>query len=221
MILRLFLIFSFAISAWADPLRFQIKDLTQRNLMAFISEAPLEKMIAQCHLLRGWIELDPQSLESGIKGELELDVRSCETGSGIRDLLLQEKIWEVKQYPTASLTLNKWAKETKGSLNEKMDQPHSVELSLNYQGKTVSLEVPLKLSYFVESDKTQNRLPGNLLRISCEKTLALSEVGISIPDELKSTVSSKVEVLFDAVGTSKLPNEKILLPEGPKPKERT
>jgi hypothetical protein len=46
-------------------------------------------------------------------------------------------------------------------------------------------------------------------------------VGISIPDELKSTVSSKVEVLFDAVGTSKLPNEKILLPEGPKPKERS
>lgn len=189
--------------------------------MAFISEAPLEKMIAQCHLLRGWIELDPQSLESGIKGELELDVRSCETGSGIRDLLLQEKIWEVKQYPTASLALNKWAKETKGSLNEKMDQPHSVELSLNYQGKTVSLEVPLKLSYFVESDKTRNRLPGNLLRISCEKTLALSEVGISIPDELKSTLSSKVDVVFDAVGTSKLPNDKILLPEGPKPKERS
>jgi len=218
--LRLFLILSFAVSALAEPLRFQIKDLTQRNLMAFISEAPLEKMIAQCHLLRGWIELDPQALESGIKGELELDIRSCETGSGIRDLLLQEKVWEVKQYPTANVTIKKWAKETKGSLTEKTDQPHAVELSLNYHGKTVTLEVPMKLSYFAESEKTRNRLPGNLLRISSDKTVALSDLGISIPDELKSTVSSKVEVVFDAVGTSKLPNDKILLPEGPKPKER-
>jgi hypothetical protein len=221
MILRLFLILSFAISAWADPLRFQIKDLTQRNLMAFISEAPLEKMIAQCHLLRGWIELDPQSLELGIKGELELDVRSCETGSGIRDLLLQEKIWEVKNYPTANVTIKKWVKETKGSLSEKSDQSHLVALSINYHDKAVTLEAPLKLTYFGESEKTRSRLPGNLLRISSELVLPLSEVGISIPDELKSTLSSKVAVVFDAVGTSKLPNDKILLPEGPKPKERS
>lgn len=221
MILRLLLILVFAIPAAADPLRFQIQDLTQRNLMAIISDAPLEKMIAQCHLLRGWVELEPQSLESGIKGELEIDVRSCETGSGIRDLLLQEKIWEVKQYPTASLTIKKWAKETKGNLTEKSEQAHNVELSLTYHDKTISLEVPLKLSYFAESDKTRNRLPGNLLRVSSEKKLSLSDVGISIPDDLKSTLSSKVDVIFDAVGTSKLPNDKTLLPEGPKPKERT
>lgn len=215
------ILFLASLTAFGSSVRFEIKDLTQRNLLAFISDAPLEKMIAQCHLLRGWVELDPQQLEAGIQGELELDTRSCETGSGIRDIVLQEKVLTVKEYPTAKIQIKKWVKETRGILSEKAEHGYLAELVVNYRGKTASLEAPLKLSYFSEGEKTRNRLPGNLLKISSQLELPLSSVGVTIPEELKQTLSNKVEVVFDAVGTSRLPNDKILLPEGPKPKERT
>ncbi|MFM8268781.1 MAG: hypothetical protein ACKN9V_01220 [Pseudomonadota bacterium] len=218
---RFFILSLIALSASAQPARFEIRDLTQRNLLAIVSDAPLEKMVAQCHLVRGWMELDPQALESGIKGELEFDTRACETGSGVRDIVLQEKVLDVKEHPLASVQVKKWVKETKGSLTEKSDTAFLAEASVSYRGKTTPLEVPLKLSYFVEGEKTRKRLPGNLLRISVQIELTLSTFGVTIPDELKQTLSNKVEVVFDAVGTSKLPSDKILLPEGPKPKERT
>jgi len=201
------LILTFPLLAASNPVRFDIKDLTQRNLLAVVSDAPLEKMIAQCHLFHGWVEVDPQDLKAGIRGELELDTRSCETGSGIRDLVLQEKVLDVKQYPLAKVQIKKWVKE-------------AIEVSVDYRGKTTSLEIPLKVVFFPEGEKTKGRLPGNLLRISSQSELGLPAIGISVPEEMKQTLSSKVELIFDAVGTSKLPNDKILLPEGPKPKER-
>lgn len=209
-----------SLEAWAGLQHFEIRDLTQRNLMAFVSDAPLEKMIAQCHLLRGWVEVNPQQISEGIKGEIELDTRSCETGSGIRDLLLQEKILDIKQYPLAKIQIVKWVKELSGTLTEKADEKRSVELAIDYRGKITTMEAPIKLSYFLEGEKTKNRLPGNLLKISSQVELGLSSLGITIPEDLKQTLSSKLEVIFDSVGTSKLPNDKVLLPEGAKPKER-
>jgi hypothetical protein len=202
--------------------RFEVQDLTQRNLFAIVSEAPLEKIVAQCSLFRGFLEVDPLKLESGIQGEIELDLRSCHSGSGLRDMILQEQLLDNKQYPLVLIKLKKWGQEVKGVLSQ--EEVPAIVLAdgeVNYRGKTSQLSVPLKLRFFKESDKSRQRLPGNLVRISSQVEVELGRFGISVPEKLKPIFSKRIEVLFDAVGSDKLPNDKIIFPEGPKPKERS
>lgn len=212
---------SLVISGQSFAAKFEIQDLSQRNLLTFVSEAPLEKVMAQCSLFRGIVELEPLKLESGVQGEIEVDLRSCQSGSGLRDVLLQEQILDNKQYPFASIKLKKWAQEVKGSLAEDSTLTFLVGIEINYRGKTTSLPVPVKLRYFKESEKTRQRLPGNLLRISSQIDLDLAHLGISVPEKLKSVFANRVEAVFDAVGSDRLPSEKSVLPEGAKPKERS
>lgn len=210
----------FVVCAFGAPTRFHIKDLSQRNLLSFSVDSLLEKVLAQNSLMRGWVELDLEKLESGVKGEIQFDMRSFQTGSGIRDLVWQDKIFETKQYPDAVLNFLEWGQTVQGTLAKEKTADFLVKAELNYRGKKIPLLVPLKLAYFSESEKTRTKLPGNLLRLSSKMDWDMSQLGLQIPQELKPVVGERIEVVLDAVGTDKLPNEKILLPEGPKPKER-
>lgn len=214
------LISFFSFGAWSATQRFEVRDLSQRNLLGFTSDAPLEKVMGDCPLFKGWVELDPAQLEVGIKGELEVDLRSCQTGSGLRDLLIQEQIFDLKTHPLALIQLKKWAQEIKGALGEQSSGIHSVETDVEFRGTTVALKVPVKLKYFKESEKTKQRLPGNLLRLTSQMEFDLSKFGVKISEKYSSILTPKIEITLDLVGTDKLPNEKTILPEGPKPKER-
>jgi len=207
--------------AYGAPQRFHFKDLSQRNVLSFSIDSPLEKVIAQNSLVRGWIELDLDKLETGIKGEIEFDMRSFQTGSGIRDLVWQEKILETKQYPEAVLKVLEWGQTIKGALTKEKTNDFLVKTELIYREKNLAFLLPIKLAYFTESEKTRSKLPGNLLRLSSRMDWYLSQLGITVPQDLKSVIGERMEVVLDLVGTDKLPNEKILLPEGPKPKERS
>jgi len=206
--------------AIGGPTRFHIKDLSQRNLLSLTVESPLEKVMGQCPLFGGWLELDLDKLESGIQGEIEFDLRSFNSGSGIRDALWQEKILESKLYPQATLKLVQWGQSVKGSLSKDKPMDFLVKAELRWRGKDPSLLVPVKLVYFSESEKTRARLPGNLLRLSGKVEVELAQMGISIPSDLRPVVGERLELVLDAVATDQLPNERVLLPEGPKPKER-
>jgi|688.fasta_scaffold174281_1 hypothetical protein len=207
-------------SIWGATSRFEIRDLSQRNFISFISDAPLEKFIAQCHLVKGYISLDPLNLAGGISGELEVDLRTIASGSQLRDIVIQEQVIESKQYSQAMIRLKKWSQPVTGGLKEAESVTHSVEAEVEYRGRTVPLRATLKLTYFKEGDTTRKRLPGNLLKVSGQTDIDLSSLGITLADSLKPLIASKIQVSFEGVGTDKLPNDKVLLPEGPKPKER-
>lgn len=206
--------------AWCAPVKFEIRDLTHRNVLAFISDALLEKIIAQFQLVKGYVLLDPENLSSGIQGEMEVDLRTLLTGSQVRDVVIQEQVLDSRQYPSAFLKVNKWAQIVSGKLIEGQSNAHSVEANLSYRGKDIALTLPLKITYFKEGETTRRRLPGNLLKVSSEWDIELSQLGITLSDSLKPLITKKVQVAFDGIGTDKLPNEKVTLPEGPKPKER-
>ena len=210
----------FSLEAFGAPLRFHIKDLSQRNLLSFSIDSLLERVLAQNSLVRGWVEMDLDKLETGIQGEIECDMRAFQTGSEIRDLVWQEKILETKQYPEAILKIVDWGQTVKGALAKEKANDLLVKAELIYRGKKLPLLLPVRLTYFSESEKTRSKLPGNLLRFSSKVDWDFSQLGISVPSDLKSVVEERMEVVMDLVGTDKLPDEKILLPEGPKPKER-
>lgn len=201
--------------------RFEIKDLTQRNLLSLHLEAPLEKVSAQCPIFRGYLSLHTDALEKGIEGEIEFDLRSLNTNSGLRDVLIAEKILDPKQFPLAQLRINRWLQGGQGALKAETAVIGQVEGVLSYREKTVQVKLPLQLVYFPASDKTKARLPGNLLRLSSRGQWDFKSLGILVPPELSSVLGTQAEIVFDAVGSDQMPNDKILLPEGPKPKERS
>ncbi|NBV50653.1 YceI family protein [bacterium] len=201
--------------------RFEIKDLTQRNILTLHLEAPLEKVAAQCPMFRGYLSLHLEALEKGIEGELEFDLRSLNSGSGLRDIFINEKVFDHKQFPLAKLRINRWSQAIQGPIKNETPVGGHVEGVLSYREKTVPVKVPLQLVYFPASEKTKARLPGNLLRLSSRGQWDFKNLGISVPQELSSVFGTQAEIVFDAVGSDQTPNDKILLPEGPKPKERS
>lgn len=201
--------------------RFEIKDLTQRNSLTLQLEAPLEKVVAQCPMFRGYLSLNLEAPEKDLEGELEFDLRSLNTSSGLRDLLISEKIFDHKQFPLAKLRINRWSQAIQGPIKNETPVSGQAEGVLSYRDKTVPVKVPLQLVYFPASEKTKARLPGNLLRLSSRGQWDFKNLGISVPQELSSVLGTQAEIVFDAVGSDQTPNDKVLLPEGPKPKERS
>lgn len=209
----------FTIPLHAKVARYELRDMSHRNLLSVSSDGPLERAVGISSWLDGWVELDPENLAAGIKGELVTDLRAMETGVELRDLVMKDKLLQVTQYPRAVAVIKKWAKETSGKLKETPSE-HPIEVEVEVKGKKVQLTAPLKLAYFPESEFTKARLPGNLLRLSAKFSVQLEQMGIQIPDLMKALIAKSVEISVDAAASDKLPNQRALLPEGPKPKER-
>jgi hypothetical protein len=218
----LFAAFLFSFSAIAKPVRFDMRDGLQRNVVHFVSDGVLERIVGLSTALWGWVELDPENLAKGVRGEIEMDMRTFETGIPARNQQIREKVFLSAENPAARFTLKKLnkvpAKKAMLSL-----QPLTVEMEgeLFFRGVLVTERVPVKLTYLIESEKTRQRLPGNLLRLQANLTLDLSRYSIDIPEAWHLRFAPKVDVFLDAMGTDQSPaSAPAVLPEGPKPKER-
>ncbi len=208
--------------AFAKPVRFDMRDGLQRNVVYFVSDNALEKVVGLSTALWGWVELDPTDVGRGVRGELEMDMRTFETGLPARNQHLREKIFLSNENPAAKFTIKRLLKTPKKGLLSLQPVTVEVEGDLFFRGLTVSERVALRVTYMTESEKTRQRLPGNLLRAQATVSLDLGRYQIEIPDSMHLRFGPKVEVNLDAVGSDASPAgaAAVLPPEGPKPKER-
>lgn len=220
---RLFFLMLLPFLASAKTTRFDMRDSLQRNVVDFVSDAPLEKIVGLSTALWGWVELDPENLAKGVRGELEMDMRTFETGIAARNAQLREKVFLSNENPVAKFTIRRLLHTPKRAMLSLQPVTIDAEGELFFRGQTSSEKVPLKLIFMVESDKTRQRLPGNLLRIQAALTLDLGRYQIEIPEVWHLRFSPKVAVHLDAIGTDQSPAgaTAVLPPEGQKPKERS
>jgi hypothetical protein len=223
MMLRLtLLLLSFASLAFGKTVRFDMRDGLQRNVVHFVSDGMLERIVGLSTALWGWVELDPENVGKGVRGELEMDMRTFETGIPARNQQLREKIFLANENPAAKFTIKRLLKTPKKAMLSLQPITVEAEGELYFRGVTVTEKLPLRLTYMVESDKTRQRLPGNLLRAQATVALDLAKYQIEIPDAWHLRFASKVDVNLDAIGSDQSPAgaTAVLPPEGPKPKER-
>ncbi len=193
-------------AAPAKPVRYDMRDGGLRNLVEFVSDAMLEKVVGISNAVSGWIELDPERLGDGIRGEFEVDVRTFETGIELRNEHIREKILGGGEFPLANFSLGKLTSVSKAKLGVGA-QPvvARVEGQLKAKGQTRAQAVLLKLIYIPESELTKTRLPGNLLKVSANFEVDTNDFGITVPEAFKARFSRYIQVTVDAVGTDRPP----------------
>jgi polyisoprenoid-binding protein YceI len=200
--MRWFLLFYSAL-AFGQMTHFDMRDAVHRNSILVISEAPFERTIALSHFLTGSVDLDPENLAAGIKGQIEFDTRSFDTGLELRNTQLRDQFLQSAEFPTGSAVFQLTG--VKGKLRNGETMKLKREGDITIRGVTRKLLIPFELTYFKESEETKARLAGNLLRVRSTFSLDTALFGISIADNLKNLFNKTVQVSVEALGSDRLP----------------
>lgn len=185
--------------------RFDMRDGGLRNLVEFVSDALLEKVVGISNAVSGWLELDPDRLADGVRGEFEIDVRTFETGVEARNEQFREKYLGAGEHPVANFTLTTLLSSSKPRLGEGQPVVLRVEGTLRAKGVVKPQAVLVKLTYFKESELTRQRLSGNLMKASASFDVDTQLFGINIPENFRARLSRFVQVTADLVGTDRPP----------------
>ena len=198
------LVFS-CVAAFSKTVRYDMRDAGLRNVVQAVSDAPLEKMIALSGSPAGWIELDPERLTDGIRGEFEIDVRTFSTGLDPRDEKVRDAWLGSSEHPTAGFQIAKVLGLSKAKLTDGQPVVARLEGQLRLRGVARNQPVLAKLTYVKESDVTRQRLPGNLLRVSATFDLDTGLFNLPIPEPFRNRLSRYIQVAADLVGTDRPP----------------
>lgn len=211
--LLIFPLLVFSCLAFSKPTKFEVRDALLRDLMEWTFEAPLEKWVGIHPTVWGYIELDPENLNAGIKGEFEFDARAMETGSQARNDFIKEKLFLAQENPVGVLTLGKPLNISKPKLSDQ--QPVSIRLqsTLKWRGMSKNINLLGKWTFFKESEITKQRLMGNLLKMSLTFDVDLGAFGVSFQGNSKYKMPRYSQVSIDLVGTDATPPS--LRPESP------
>jgi polyisoprenoid-binding protein YceI len=192
-------------SALAKPSRFLVKDAAYRNLVYWVSDAPLEKTLGVSHFISGWVELDPQNLKAGIKGEWEVDVRSFEMGTESKTAKLREALFAAADFPGISFKAERFVESPEAEFAPGKTLTGKVLGTLVARGQALRREVSIKASYFPESELSKKRLSGNLLKVSAVFEVPITLLKVVLPDALVSLVAPVIAVHVDFVATDQIP----------------
>jgi polyisoprenoid-binding protein YceI len=69
--------------------------------VVFVSKAPTETFEGRTRRMQGTIDLDPAAVGDSVRFRLEVDTRTLDTGSRLRDQHMHERYLETQRFPTA------------------------------------------------------------------------------------------------------------------------
>jgi len=191
-----------SLPASAKPIRFEVRDPAQRDLIQVTSDIPLEKMVAISSAVGGWFEIDPDKLSDVVKGELQSDVRNFDSGNSSRNDFLRDKVWMAPEGPGIVFVPQKMLHVSKARLGEGQPVAFRVEGLLKYRGLSKVISVLGKMTYQKQSEATAaHRGPGNLIRVSANFDLDLTQFGFSTPEIGKARLSRYLQVSTDFVAS--------------------
>lgn len=208
-------------AAWGKGTRFEFRDAGLRNLIHFVSDMPLEKILGISNFVSGWLEVDPENLAEGAQGEFQVDVRTFETGIDSRNDQLRDKVFSASDFPIATFTVQKVLNVSKARLSPNQPVSARVQGVMKIKGVARNQDILVKLLYLKETPTTRQRLTGNLVKLSASFDVDLSQYNLNVPDPFRERFAKFVQVEVDALGTDNLPTLSLMkIVEGPKPKER-
>ncbi len=170
-----------------------------RNQATFESNAPLEDIVGVSNQLEAVATIDLNNIQNS-KGKVTVDLNKVKTGIDLRDEHLRSDTWlNTAEYPNAIFELNKIS----GASSLKDGQKADVKLhgSFTVHGVTKDIVADGELTYFKESDRTKNRIAGNLLKVSAEFDIKLSDYGIEIPSMVVGKVDEVIKVSTNFVAS--------------------
>ncbi len=207
--------FLFCVPIFAAPKVFTVKDLGSRNLFVLTLDGSIEKNLAMSRFVTGSLSFDVEKNRE-ISGSWEIDLRTLDTQNEMRNLELREQILRIPEFSLLKVQLSPLS--LAANWVEEKQQTFSSQVSYSYAGKNVPLKSQVKITYIKESPKSQQRLPGNLMKVQITQEWNLDAFGLAVPENLKMVYPKLLGMQTDFVGSDWLPTDKPIFPEAPKPR---
>lgn len=156
-------------------------DPSKNNVIKFISEATLEDFEGVTSNIDGYLSHQSDSLTSGSEVYFEVDLRTLDTGIGLRNRHMRENYLETDKYPMAKY---------KGRIVRAVPQGEYIAVSVDgkmyIHGTTQQLGVQGKL--FPEQDG---------YRVQASSAIKLSDYKIPIPQLMFMKISDNIRLALD------------------------
>lgn len=193
--------------AAAAPVKFLLAGRDGRNVIKFISKAPLETIEGKTGQIDGTIEVDLSDANTAA-GQFEVDLTTVKTGIEMRDQHMREGYLHTDSFPKAVFKLIKVTKAGQKPLAD--GQPVEIEAQgeLTIHGITRPVAVSGTVTFLKESEQTQARLPGDLLHIDVGAPILLSDFKVERPQFVILKVNDKVDIRVDVFATTRYPEPK-------------
>ena len=172
-----------------------------RNVVQFTSDAPVEKVVGKTHDITGTLELNLADLAATTGGTFEADLRTLDTGIGLRNQHMRENHLETGKYPKATFTLQRFLSADRTTLEPGETANVVAEGELSVHGVSKVYKISVQLRYAQSDQATKNRLGGNngdMVAVSAAFVVKLADHGIRRPELLFMRLSGEqnVEVSF-------------------------
>lgn len=176
-----------------------------KSIAKFESEAPLETIIGITNKVDASVSVNIKDITINPKGKVIVDLNSLNSGIEMRDKDMRENFLETDKFPTAQFILSEFSSTNSKELVDGIKNKATVKGKLTIHGVTKDISAPVILYYFKDSERTKNRLKGNLLSVSTVFTIKLSDYGITVPSMLfyKLEDSLTISVSFIATDSEK------------------
>ena len=155
---NVFLLFTLISSpAFAKPTSYIADD--ERNVVSFTSDAPIELIVGRTSDAKGEIVIDDSLDLKKLtpKVGFEVDLASIDTGIPLRNQHMRDNFLETKKYPKAIFKVKNLDLKTGAKLIDGKTIKLNATGDFTVHGVTVKKDVPIKVTYFKESDFTHTR----------------------------------------------------------------
>lgn len=93
-------------SCLAENTNFSLQTTGAKQLVQFVSDAPLERIVGRADESRGSVSLDLADLTSGASGSVTVNLKTFDTGLSLRNQHMRENHLHTGEYPEAVFTIN-------------------------------------------------------------------------------------------------------------------
>lgn len=188
-------------AARAEVKTFRTVPNDTRNVVQFTSDATMEKVVGKTHDITGTLELNLADISATGGGTFEVDLRTLDTGIGLRNQHMRENHLETDKYPKATFTLQRFLSADRTTLEPGETVNVVAEGELAVHGVSKVYQIPVRLYYAKSDQVTQGRLGGSngdMVAVNAAFVVKLADHGIRRPELLFMRLSGEqnVEVSF-------------------------
>jgi polyisoprenoid-binding protein YceI len=192
-------------NAAADTLTFYVNDSQRRDMVKFTSKAPLETVVGATGEVKGFVSVNAKDITDSPQAIFEVDLASLKTGIGLRDRHMREQYLETDKFPAVVFELLEITDTDAKELKENADIKLTARGHFKLHGVTKEITVPITVGYYRESNDDGARFAGELIRITAEFDVLLSDYEIKRPQFVILKLDDRQKVNIELLGSTELP----------------
>ena len=188
--------------ATAEPKTFQIR-ADGGSRIQFLSDAPLETINGVSTKVTGSVTVDPANL-AGAQGNVVAETAALRTGIDLRDEHLRSDTWlDSRRYPNATFELTRVEGATSLTANQLTQVRVRGRFTMHGVTKNVVATARVRWMPLTDDMRQTPGITGDVLRVSANFTVRLTDFNISVPTIVRLKVSNEIRVNVNFRGVAR------------------